>query len=671
MSASTVQQSHHAPRRAVGVLVVVLGLLGATTPAALAGATPQLITFTSAAPTDAVVGGPTYAPSATADSGLSVTLSIDGNLSGICTLSGGFVSLNGPGMCTVTADQAGDDIYAPAQATQSFSVAAALLPQAITFTSTAPSAAVIGGATYAVTATGGGSPNPVTFAIDAAASSVCSIAASIVSFIGAGMCVINANQAGDATYAAATPVTQSFVVGVTSGPPPAGLPTLTVTADAKSRAFGQGNPPLTATFSGFTNGQTLATSGVTGSPACVTTASIASPAGTYPIICSIGTLASAAYTFVFAPGTLTVVRSASSVALSTITTVFETSTPAAFMVAVEPSVTGAIPSGSLVFTIDGVARPAVPLDPVGQGSLTVTWTTPGTKSVEVAYAGDGNVAAPGTASVAPMVVVNTARATGVGVTGSTFYPIVDRWRDTVTAHGNRSERLALAIEVRNGLGAVVRRYAARPGTGPYEWAWDGKTSRGVLALAGPYTIVQTLIDPYGSRPRRTVASTVTLSLRKVHWTAATITVSRGPRCFQFSTGDGMGSYSCSSTAPLRLAGNAGGWPGVGYQFRLPAAGAYRSIRFEILGTATGHRPTISFQDWTLGSAWGQLYRSGWARSAVSPTAAQWASVTKVDLGPVVAARSVRVYVDGGGRLASPFAFDLAGARLVISVGTFE
>jgi len=46
-------------------------------------------------------------------------------------------------------------------------------------------------------------------------------------------------------------------------------------------------------------------------------------------------------------------------------------------------------------------------------------------------------------------------------------------------------------------------------------------------------------------------------------------------------------------------------------------------------------------------------------------------VTKVDLGRVVTRRSVRVYVDGGGRLGGPFAFDIARARLVISVGTFE
>jgi len=548
-------------------------------------------------------------------------------------------------------------------------IAVVKVSQSITFASP-PTDVVVGGTGKAVSATAT-SNLPVTYS--STTPSVCTVNATsgVLALLTEGTCTIAADQSGNATYGAAPQVTQSLTVGAIIVPPPVGLPTLTVTADSKSRPFGQVNPELTATISGFVNGQSLATSGVSGSPACTTTATITSPAGAYPITCSLGTLASAAYTFAFAPGVLTVVRGVSSVTLSTATTVIETSTPVTYTATVEPSVTGAIPSGSLTFTIDGVARPAVELDAGGRGSVTVTWTTPGVKSVEVAYAGDGSAAAPGTASAAPLVVTNTARARGVGVLGSTFFPIVDRWRDTVIARGIRDERLALAIEVRNAQGKVVRRYAAGPSAGAYAWAWNGKTSRGVLAPSGRYTIRQTLIDPYGSRPQRTVTSNVTVSLRKIRWTTSIITVSRGPRCFQFSSGDGVGSYSCSSTAPLRLAGNAGDWPGVGYAFRLPAGGAYRSIRFEVQGTAIGRRPTIGFQDWTLGSAWGQLYRSGWARSAVSPTATRWAGVTKVDLAHFVSGRSVRVYVDGGGRLDGPLAFDIARARLVVSVGVFE
>ena len=63
---------------------------------------------------------------------------------------------------------------------------------------------------------------------------------------------------------------------------------LTVTADAASRVYGDANPVFTASFSGFKNGETLATSGVTGSPSLTTTATPASAVGGYPITAALG-----------------------------------------------------------------------------------------------------------------------------------------------------------------------------------------------------------------------------------------------------------------------------------------------------------------------------------------------------------------------------------------------
>jgi hypothetical protein len=100
----------------------------------------------------------------------------------------------------------------------------AVTPQTINFTSSPPSNATVGGPTYTVTATGGGSANPVTFTIDPSASGVCTIAVAVVSLIGAGTCTIDANQAGNNFYAAAPQVQQSFAVtqsgGGGGGPPP-------------------------------------------------------------------------------------------------------------------------------------------------------------------------------------------------------------------------------------------------------------------------------------------------------------------------------------------------------------------------------------------------------------------------------------------------------------------
>src|SRR5204863_1813658 len=91
---------------------------------------------------------------------------------------------------------------------------------------------------------------------------------------------------------------------------------LTVTADNKTRAAGQSNPALTATYSGFVGGETLATSGVTGSPALSATST--NVAGTYPITVTAGTLSSGNYSFNFVNGQLTVTPASASKLVFTI-----------------------------------------------------------------------------------------------------------------------------------------------------------------------------------------------------------------------------------------------------------------------------------------------------------------------------------------------------------------
>jgi hypothetical protein len=89
--------------------------------------------------------------------------------------------------------------------------------QAITFTSTPPSPAVVGG-TYTPTATGGGSGNPVVFSIGASSTSgACSVSGTAVDLTGTGTCVVDANQAGNSQYEAAAQASQSFSI-TTAGP---------------------------------------------------------------------------------------------------------------------------------------------------------------------------------------------------------------------------------------------------------------------------------------------------------------------------------------------------------------------------------------------------------------------------------------------------------------------
>ncbi len=177
-----------------------------TTPGKIA----QSISFTSFAPIDATVGGAAYEVAAEAGSELPVSFTIDGTSSSVCAISGSRVSFIGAGTCTVDANQPGNGEYEPApQTQQAFQVAKGA--QTITFTSSPPKPADVGGAPYSVSAEVG-SGLPVSFSIDGTSSSVCAIAGSNVSFRAAGTCTIDANQAGDGDYEAAPQAQQTFSV---------------------------------------------------------------------------------------------------------------------------------------------------------------------------------------------------------------------------------------------------------------------------------------------------------------------------------------------------------------------------------------------------------------------------------------------------------------------------
>lgn len=87
----------------------------------------------------------------------------------------------------------------------------ALHPQTIRFTSVPP-ASPAPGDTYRVTASGGASGNRVRFSIDPSSGPVCSVTGQTVTFSQPGTCVIDANQAGSATYQAAQQAQQTVTV---------------------------------------------------------------------------------------------------------------------------------------------------------------------------------------------------------------------------------------------------------------------------------------------------------------------------------------------------------------------------------------------------------------------------------------------------------------------------
>ena len=128
----------------------------------------------------------------------------------VCTVSGSTVTGVSVGLCTVTANQAGNAFYnAAPQATQNVSInpAGSLLSQTISFGAVPR---VLVGGTGTLSATGGASGNPVTFSSQT--TGICTVNGSTVTGVAVGTCTIAANQAGNANYSSAVQVTESFNV---------------------------------------------------------------------------------------------------------------------------------------------------------------------------------------------------------------------------------------------------------------------------------------------------------------------------------------------------------------------------------------------------------------------------------------------------------------------------
>src|SRR5262249_52091056 len=131
-----------------------------------------------------------------------VTFTIDATATSVCSLAGSTVSFIGTGTCKINANQAGNANYnAAPQVPQSFGVAKG--DQTISFTSVAPANAKVGRPTYMVPVPAAPPLLPASFTVAATATAFGPFGGSTVSFIGAGTCVIDANQAGNANYNAA------------------------------------------------------------------------------------------------------------------------------------------------------------------------------------------------------------------------------------------------------------------------------------------------------------------------------------------------------------------------------------------------------------------------------------------------------------------------------------
>jgi hypothetical protein len=174
----------------------------------------------------------------------------------------------------------------------------------------------------------------------------------------------------------------------------------------------------------------------------------------------------------------------------------------------------------------------------------------GTHGFLVTYDGNADYAA-SSKTLTISVAMDLVEATGVGLDATTFYPVVDGYRDVVRAKGTRQEPLSVSVAIYNGAGTRVRLLAASRATGAYGVAWNGRNTAGTLQPSGRYKVVQTLTDAAGTK--KAFTSYVTLSRKKI---------------YTYTT-------YLNKTTPTKKSTSWAGW-----QFTLPSATLYKSMTFQ-------------------------------------------------------------------------------------------
>ncbi|MBL7873158.1 MAG: T9SS type A sorting domain-containing protein [Cyclobacteriaceae bacterium] len=192
----------------------------------------QTITFNALSAK--AMGDPAFNLAATASSTLPVSY-VSSNQT-VATINGSTVTLVGVGTTTITASQAGNDI---------FNAATNVLRELIvnkgnqTITFAALPSKTLGDAPFALTAT---SSSGLVLVYSSSNSAIATVSGNIVTLVAAGSVTIHANQAGNANYNAATQVSQNFCVNpakptITASQIDTETPTLTSSASVGNQWF--------------------------------------------------------------------------------------------------------------------------------------------------------------------------------------------------------------------------------------------------------------------------------------------------------------------------------------------------------------------------------------------------------------------------------------------------
>ena len=232
--------------------------------------------------------------------------------------------------------------------------------------------------------------------------------------------------------------------------------------------------------------------------------------------------------------------------------------------------------GTVKVKLDGVQIATGSWD--SQTTIDTSALSLGTHTVNVEHGASTDFQA-SSASASIEVVANGVDASGFTIDHTTFYPVKDGYRDTVTLSGQRNEPIAVSLRVYDANGHLIRTLSVASHDGPYAVSWTGRSAAGTLQPAGTYKLVQRLTD--GAGASLTVTKTVTLSHKQLITKTSYVTKDGDALGKRLTMGSGRITTSSTGYVKLSVPGGTSGLAAGAWTFTLPSAVRYTSIWFQV------------------------------------------------------------------------------------------
>jgi hypothetical protein len=256
--------------------------------------------------------------------------------------------------------------------------------------------------------------------------------------------------------------------------------------------------------------------------------------------------------------------------------------------------TSGVPTAGSLTIRDTTTSTVLGTKVVGPGDTTLIVKTSlalGSHNLVAEYAGSGVFRSSQAGMTETVVLDQAVEATSLGVSATTFYPVVDAYRDTVAIRGTLHESATVTIRIYSvATGRLVRTVSLGTKAAAYSWSWNGKNSSGTLQAAGKYRITQTLVD--AGQNILTATAYTTISLKKLYWHTGSKTLFGSQYSIHGDPGDGTISTSRSSYYRGVRITSGHSWIALSYPFSVPSATVYGNVSFKVLGRSPNGRKAV-------------------------------------------------------------------------------